>query len=501
MGPWLFLEACTMEGGGHPPADPDAFQAELMEYIFNHDLEGISQILYDVTLSSLEMTLSNEDLFPLLLATITGDARIVRLLLQAGCNPNQKVSGTAFSLVRLPTALHHAASNGQNDIVQRLLDALCINVNPLNADHETPLKLAVEKGHFETCRLLLKRGASVNVCDEHGDSLLHTCIKSQQWSVELFRLMLLSGVDLDILNGKNLSVAKITAYSGNIDALGVLVEAGCKLSSELGYLSGLEAAIATQAPLMEVKELLHDGVMDESLHLVARYGTLELFNAIISKRQNCIDMYNQQGESPLLISVRCQNLAVIEALLLHGCNPSLPSQHGVSPLCKATLDNNLSIVSVLVTNNANLNAGLATNSTALHKALFCGFHDIVCYLIQQGASLNMWALRLIQSHHNWHLLPLLHAAGWTQLTRTAATMLLQKPHGIPRTAVSWACENILSPSQLMVQCRTAIRHTLSAPISPKLQSLGLPLVLQDYVLLVPEAKTFQLTMGLDETLE
>ena len=104
----------------------------------------------------------------LLVATEHKKTKIVKLILE---NYQRKVYISAKNS-NLDTALHHACSNGNLDIVQLLL-AKNIKFTS-NSVGSTPLHLACEKGHFDIAKVLIKSvGLNIHAIDMLERSALH----------------------------------------------------------------------------------------------------------------------------------------------------------------------------------------------------------------------------------------------------------------------------------------------------------------------------------------
>ena len=112
---------------------------------------------------------------------------IVKLLLEAGANPNDSNSGSQ-------TPLHRAAYEGNVEVIKMLLEA---GANPnANQGRYTPLHTVAQDGNVEAVKMLLEAGANPNApglsgtplaSAEYGRDTTQGSIKPYQ---EIIRLLL-----------------------------------------------------------------------------------------------------------------------------------------------------------------------------------------------------------------------------------------------------------------------------------------------------------------------
>ncbi len=110
-----------------------------------------------------------------------GRAHSIVPLVTRGANPNATTK-VGISL------LHWASAAGKNDVIAALLDAGADIHSDKNSQAKSasiwarqyhgdlqPIHVAAQHGHWETCRLLIARGANPNAREKSGHTPLHMC--------------------------------------------------------------------------------------------------------------------------------------------------------------------------------------------------------------------------------------------------------------------------------------------------------------------------------------
>lgn len=151
---------------------------------------------------------------PLLVAVEAGDIAVVKMLLQAGVDPNdQAPSGDS--------ALQYAVGRGHVAVAQVLLKA--------GATHSkakpTLLHVAAANGQMESFRFRIAAGDDHNARDPNGWTPLHGAIWFGK-SVSVVAALLALGVDVEARNVNGLSPLAMTAMTGNARIAKMLIESG-----------------------------------------------------------------------------------------------------------------------------------------------------------------------------------------------------------------------------------------------------------------------------------
>ncbi|XP_077162715.1 histone-lysine N-methyltransferase EHMT1 isoform X6 [Paroedura picta] len=239
-----------------------------------------------------------------------GELQKVLLMLVDGIDPNFKMEHQ-----NKRTPLHAAAESGHVDICHMLIQAGA-NIDNCSEDQRTPLMEASENNHLEAVKYLIKAGALVDPKDAEGSTCLHLAAKKghydvvqyllsngqmdvncQQGSVlcsqddggwtpmiwateykhvELVKLLLAKGSDINIRDNEENICLHWAAFSGCVDIAEILLAAKCDLHAVN----------------------IHG---DSPLHIAARENRYECVVLFLSRGSD-VALKNKEGETPLQCS-------------------------------------------------------------------------------------------------------------------------------------------------------------------------------------------------------
>ncbi len=248
---------------------------------------------------------------PLALAVHSGDLEEVRRLLADGADPNEQ------------SVLWYAAGYGYHEMVSALLKSGA-DVNAPFQSGATPLMIAAGAGEIHSVRVLLEAGADVNARDsgisadawiiysDLGDNSVPRSFK-YEWP------------------GSKLTALMIAANEGELEIVRLIVEAGANL--DLKDADGCTAAgIAEQKNRTEIVNYLADARPE--LHAVAMAGDLENSRRLIEENidVNCVDVDQQTA---LMKAAEAGQTRMVAFLLAVGALPDMQDKDGLTAMMLA----------------------------------------------------------------------------------------------------------------------------------------------------------------------
>jgi len=209
----------------------------LEEYITNGDVTGLTELLLQNP--ELATMLTSHGVSPLMLSCYYKMPKITEVLLT--CVDD--------------LSLFEAAATGQFDKVAYLLNTHPDKIDDYADDGFTSLGLACYFGHYEVARLLVLKGADVNLPSKNGFNVypIHSAAAGNYTNI--LRLLIESGAQVNVKQQAGSTPLHAAAQYGNLDMLIILLENGAEVNVRMEG-GKLPADLAREKGYNEIAEIL-----------------------------------------------------------------------------------------------------------------------------------------------------------------------------------------------------------------------------------------------------
>ena len=296
---------------------------------------------------------ATDNLTPLMFAADNGYTEIVRLLLEAGANPN-----VSMATVDRDTPLLMAIRWEDLELV-KLLVLWGAAVDGSNINGITALASASDTGYTDIVEFLIGCGADVNAkrFDDHFTPLLYAC---QSGHLEVARLLLDEGAVVDARSIYRATPLMWAASQGHTELCSLLIERGADVNAYCirGVTPLMMAAEAGQADIISL---------------------LLIFGAKIDEQ----DMLRNGGNTALLFASQNGSLPAVRLLLKAGANVNIAAVgSGATPLMSAARNGDLEMVKLMVEHGANIYACQTYDTWNARSFAAANGHTAICnYLL------------------------------------------------------------------------------------------------------------------------
>ena len=300
------------------------------------------------------------------------------------------------------TPLSWAAQNGHQDVVQKLLLWIEVDINStsspydistlpmvrdpqsISGDRATPLFLAAENGHTRVIELLLDAGADIHGAEgsRRREYPLHAA--SAGGHLETIDLLLMAGADVDAV-GSYTQQAHGTALhlairNRNDKVVQLLLSRGAKLEVP-PFGTGIGSFnLALHKGYIDIVKMIvgadtgQEPWLDEALAQASGQGAFEVVELLLDRGANVNAQVAWPGNALLAASK-----SKWEETMVWSTVDNAPKVHA---------GNTFKTVELLLKNGAQVNARYEKDGTALHAASAKGSAHIVDLLLKHGADVN-----------------------------------------------------------------------------------------------------------------
>ncbi|XP_044762829.1 uncharacterized protein LOC123319871 [Coccinella septempunctata] len=286
----------------------------------------------------------------------TGREEIVKVLIKNGADVNVTDHENNFA------PINYLAKDGFTDILKIFLENGA-DVNVTTKDGLTPLLYAVEGRHLEIVDLLMQQdGIEVNRSNILRMTPLHGA--SMNGDVEIVRLLIMKGADLDCRNLEGMTPLHFACKHGHEAVVDLLIEHGVSIHAE--------TSITRWLPLHMAAESGNENIM---VKLIRKGSQI---NATTSKGANCLHIAVKNGRN------------ILDLLIRFGVDIHAKTKdRGFTPLHEAVIANSLQMVKCLLNAGAHIDDQDNAGNTPIHLAIERDSNEISVFLFKNGARIDL----------------------------------------------------------------------------------------------------------------
>ncbi len=220
-------------------------------------------------------------------------------------------------------------------------------------------------------RLLVQRGAKINVGDKYGTTaLVWACRKG---NVDIVEILLNAGANVDTAGIYSWTALLVAVAGGHHDCVSLLLEKRPNVNA-LDKDGMTALTIACREGLNEIASALiisgayvniQDRAGDTPLIYAVKNGHRSVVETLL-KRHADIDIQGKERKTALYTAVEKGHVAIVKFLLSANPDVELSNKEGDTPLLKAVRNRQLEIVQLLLERKAKVSTTDRRGDTALH---------------------------------------------------------------------------------------------------------------------------------------
>lgn len=301
-------------------------------------------------------------------AVVCGNKDITMLLLDRGAIVNQVNQHGLYPL-------HHATQHCHTEIMRILIDkGADVNVKSTVEEYTFPLSIAIRNNSLEAIKLLVDSGANVNerINSRKVTPLYHAVSVK---NAELVKLLLANSADVDATNISGESALLLAVKQDLEDVVQMLVDAGANLNQNGPCYSALHCAVVNSRVNL-VKILLKAGA---DVNVVSKLGVTPLKLAVTVSNLEIVKLLVDAKadvntipvlECAIVNAVKSENLSIVSTLIDAGADVNTKTdQKKITALHLAAMLNELALIEKLLSLGADVNALDCENKTPLQYAV------------------------------------------------------------------------------------------------------------------------------------
>ncbi|MFN6564992.1 MAG: ankyrin repeat domain-containing protein [Nostoc sp. ChiSLP01] len=245
----------------------------------------------------------------------------------------------------------------------------------------TPLLKAIEKGNFNIALKLIAAGANPTQTTKYN-GVAPITMSAAQGSAAVIRALIAAGADVNILTS-SITINSVTIYRQAISAFKATFDTLETIGK--GYKNIVQVLVAHQANLQA-----RDCFGRDALCLACINGNLEVVQILIQAGVN-INQQDYEGDTPLLMALRNAHIELAKFLIQSGADVNAKNNEHHTPLMEAVQkQEHLELIKMLIESGADVNAVSKDGDTAMTLADLFDHHQVIELLAQYGVEKRRW---------------------------------------------------------------------------------------------------------------
>ena len=261
--------------------------------------------------------------------------------------------------------IFEAVKNGNLDAVKNILSQDASLANSPDENGNCPVSLALSGANTELVRLLIQKGADVNLKNNYGFTPLHIAADKNQ--IEIGKILIEAGADLNAVSRYQTTPIFNAIEKGNIGFVELLIQKG--------------ADINFQSPIFGCP-----------IHRAVYRDNTDILKLLIKNAAN-VEVVDPNGRTPLMLSGRCEEA---EVLLNKNALINTVDQSGMNALHyairygtdRSVKNNSFCLTGLLLQKGADANAVTIDGETPVSLAVEQGYTEVLKLLHKNNAKLN-----------------------------------------------------------------------------------------------------------------
>jgi ankyrin repeat protein len=347
---------------------------------------GLSSAVSRLLAGEIEVNeIDDNGLAPIYYGTVSGNAAIVRMLVERGADV--KAQGGYYG-----NALQAAAFGGHKSIASLLLEYKA-DVNAQGGSYGNALQAAACGGHESIVRLLLENEADVNA---QGGSFSNTLqVAAREGHESIIRLLLENEADVNAQGGHYGNALQAAAFGGHESIVRLLLENEADVNAQGGHYGNALQAAACGGHESIIRLLLENkadvnaqgGSYGNALQAAA-WGDHESIIRLLLENEADVNAQDRIYGNALQAAACIGHESIVRLLLENEADVNAQGGHYGNALQAAACGGYESIIRLLLENKADVDAQGGHYGNALQAAAYQGHKSIVRLLLENKKDVN-----------------------------------------------------------------------------------------------------------------